>query len=318
MQLIWILLAAIAFTYVLIGIFVFLIAYVRRFPIAARFQSAEVRTLRQNYAAQLTHARDYTSHLPQNPLRLTARDGIYLHAVYIPASENSRGVVLMIHGFRAESGPHDMCCAMEALHDDGWDIVVPDLRGHGKSGGAFLGFAAADRFDVCDWCRLIDETLHPRNLFLDGISMGAATVLGASELTLPACTRGIIADCGFTSPYAQIKTMLHARLHIPSLPALLITSALARLFTGYGLWSLDTTRALKHNRYPVFFAHGERDGFVSCEMTRQNYAACTAPKEVLYVPEAGHGASFLIGRDEYLRRLRRFLARYCQKDETTI
>ena len=317
MRFIWIVFAFLAAVYILIGIFVFLVAYVRRFPIATRFQSSEVRKLRQTYAPQLTHARDYTSNLPQQQLCLTARDGIRLHAVHIPAGENSRGVILMIHGFRAESGPYDMCCAMEALHDDHWDVVVPDLRGHGKSGGAFLGFAAADRFDVCDWCHLIDETLHPKNLFLDGISMGAATVLGTSELPLPDCMRGIIADCGFTDAHSQMKQMIHARLHIPALPALLVTSLLARIFTGYGLWALDTTRALQHNCYPVFFAHGERDGFVSCDMTRRNYAACTAEKEVLYVPNAGHGASFLVEHEEYLRRLRAFLARY-EKKETTI
>ena len=38
-----------------------------------------------------------------------------------------------------------------------------------------------------------------------GLSMGAATVLMASELELPSNVIGIIADCGYTSPGAIVR-----------------------------------------------------------------------------------------------------------------
>ena len=42
-------------------------------------------------------------------------------------------------------------------------------------------------------------------IILVGISMGAATVLYASELDLPSQVRGIIADCPFSSAEQVIK-----------------------------------------------------------------------------------------------------------------
>ena len=54
-------------------------------------------------------------------------------------------------------------------------------------------------------------------MYLDGISMGAATVLMASEFDLPASVRGIIADCGYTSPRDILKKVIR-QCHLPVAP----------------------------------------------------------------------------------------------------
>ena len=56
--------------------------------------------------------------------------------------------------------------------------------------------------------RILIDTLMPRAgqgpapVYLAGVSMGATSVLMATALPLPANVRGVIADCGFTSPRA--------------------------------------------------------------------------------------------------------------------
>ena len=68
--------------------------------------------------------------------------------------------------------------------------------------------------------------------------------------------------------------------------------------------------AMKQCRLPVFFAHGENDDYVPCEMTKQLYEACPAEKKLLTVPGAGHGLSYLIAPTEYLQALREMIPLY--------
>ena len=50
--------------------------------------------------------------------------------------------------------------------------------------------------------------------------------------------------------------------------------------------------ALRKNKVPVLFIHGQDDSFVPVSMTKENYEACVAPKEILIVPGAIHGMSY--------------------------
>ena len=71
----------------------------------------------------------------------------------------------------------------------------------GRARGKYITYGVKERFDCRDWAVYAARRFGDRPLFLMGISMGAATVLMASGLELPENTRGIVADCGFTTPW---------------------------------------------------------------------------------------------------------------------
>ena len=64
-----------------------------------------------------------------------------------------------------------------------------------------LTFGIKERYDCVYWCEYMSEN-YPEieEIILNGISMGATTILLASEFNLPSKVKGIVADCGFTSP----------------------------------------------------------------------------------------------------------------------
>ena len=137
--------------------------------------------------------------------------------------------------------------------------------------------------------------------------MGATTVLMASGTPFPANVRGIVADCGFTSPEEIIRAVLRAR-HLPAWPLLPLIGLQTRLFAGFGLREYSTQEAMKTNRLPLFLAHGEADTFVPCVMSRQTFDACTSENKVLLtVPGAIHGRSYLVDREGYETALQSFL-----------
>ena len=84
----------------------------------------------------------------------------------------------------------------------------------------------------------------------------------------------------------------------------------ARLLAGFRFREYSTFEAVKDLKLPMFFAHGQGDTFVPCYMTERTYEVCGSEDKVLLtVPNAGHGASYLLDRDNYEKKIADFLNR---------
>jgi hypothetical protein len=67
--------------------------------------------------------------------------------------------------------------------------------------------------------------------------------------------------------------------------------------------------ALQTNTIPVFFVHGKADDFVPPEMTRRNFVACKADRQLFLVDNAGHAISYLTDMEHYQLLVRKFLGK---------
>lgn len=237
---------------------------------------------------------------------LPAYDGTPLVALYAH-NPRPRGTVILFHGYRCD-GYRDFSCVYKYYYELGYSLLNVFQRAHGQSGGQYICFGVKERFDCRDWASYVCDRFGPEHdIFLGGISMGSTTVLMASELELPKSVRGIIADCGFTSPYEEFKQVLTHRIHLPVHPFLDIANVFCRLFAGFGLNDCSTVDAMRVNKLPVLFIHGEADNLVPASFTRENYEACLAPKSLISVPSAGHGFSYLMQTERCQWALRAFL-----------
>ena len=234
-----------------------------------------------------------------------AKDGVQLHGLWIPA-ENSRGTVLMAHGYRSTM-LLDFHLAFELFHRLGMNILVPEQRTHGQSGGKFITFGVKESGDMERWIRFCNRKLTAQPMILYGISMGAATMLYLAERKLPENVKGIIADCGFTSPKEIISSVYKKVLHLPAAPSVWVAGIFARLIAGFGFDQCDTRRSLRNTRLPVLLIHGEADSFVPCQMSVQAYDVCAGKKQLLTFPDAEHGVSFLADGFRYTAAVIDFL-----------
>jgi fermentation-respiration switch protein FrsA (DUF1100 family) len=101
-------------------------------------------------------------------------------------------------------------------------------------------------------------------------------------------------------------------VHLPAAPSIWVADLFARLFAGFHLSEKDSRQILKNSKLLVLLVHGVDDGFVPSEMTRQAYAACLDPKELFLVEGAGHGVSFLVAKDKYVKTVVAFLQKYVE------
>ncbi len=239
------------------------------------------------------------------PVYMESFDGTKLHAMWIPA-EKPKGTVLMAHGYRSNK-LLDFGLAFDLYHNLGMNILVPDQRGNGKSGGKYITFGVKESRDVACWIAYHNKTFGKYELVLSGLSMGASTMLYLADQDLPANVKGIIADCGFTSAKDIISVVFRRVVHLPPMASVWVADLFARLFAGFSLTEKDTRKTLKNSKLPVFMVHGVEDGYVPCEMTEEGYAACTSPKQLLLVEGADHGTSFVVDREKYLECILSFL-----------
>lgn len=259
------------------------------------------------YAPILRRAIRENKNIKTELFSIRADDGETLFADLYRADGASKGTIILAHGFRSGSRS-DFSCAIPLYHMLGWDLLLIDQRAQGRSSGRKIGLGVLERHDVAAWAFHTAKRLPGRPIFLDGISMGAATVMMACGLKLPAEVRGVIADCGFTSPY----DIFHWLLKREGVPTLILPffSLMAKPVLGYGLKDCSTLETLSHSRLPILLIHGEDDRFVPCEMSRRNYAASAAKdKTLVTVPGATHGMSFLVDPERCRAEITAFLAR---------
>jgi hypothetical protein len=245
---------------------------------------------------------------------ITSYDGTPLAARFMPVPD-AKGTLILFHGFRATMF-RDFGCVYEFYSGLGYNLLIPSQRAHGESGGRYLCYGVRERYDCKAWCDYIASRFgDEHDIFLSGLSMGCSTVLMASSLELPASVRGIIADCGFTSPWEEFRFLLQRSVPLPVHPVLDWLDFLTRHIAGFGLKECSTLDCVSKTEIPILFVHGDADTFVPCDFTRQNYAACASEKELVIVHGAGHGVSYLVDTPGCQEKLTNFFKRYsrCEK-----
>ena len=258
------------------------------------------------YRDELIEGRRWVKSHELEDFSVTSYDGLTLRAKFL-AAQDMRAVVLMMHGYR--SNPlHDFSLAIKEYHEMGVSCMLPYQRAHGESEGKYICFGVRERRDAVSWCKLIEEKFPGVPIILDGMSMGAATVMMASGLELPGAVRGIVADCGFTSPRDIMASVMKERFNMAPFPFLYTTALAARVFAGFGT-KVSTETELKKNKLPLLLIHGEADHFVPHSMSERNYEAARDVCDVKFLsfPNAGHGLSFLTDRDRYIEEVKNFV-----------
>lgn len=247
---------------------------------------------------------------------IQAVDGLILWAALVPAPRDSRRWAICVHGY------HDTHESMGAIakhyHDQGWNVLMPDQRGHGNSEGNYVGWGYDERLDLLGWVNYVVRRDPGAQIVLHGVSMGAATVLMATGGVLPRQVKAAVSDCSYTSIEEEMRHVLRAEVRrrfsrpLPA-PAGVLFSTLRKTTlrkAGFDLRSAAPIRAVPLSKTPTLFIHGSKDDFVPAPMMNRLYQAARCPKSFLWVPEAGHALSVGTNPELYWAAVHTFLQEY--------
>ncbi len=248
--------------------------------------------------------------LPQSYKTITTFDGLRLIATLIPAEQPSKKTVICIHGFHANHY-REYATFIRFYRDLGYNVLLPDNRAHGESEGKYIGYGWLDRLDLLQWIQVaLKEYGTDSQIVLQGVSMGAATVLMASGEKLPEQVKAIVADCPYTSLKEELRACIKAR-KVPVHPLLETGSVMNKLVAGYSYEEASALEQVKKSVTPTIFFTGDADDFVPTEMTHELYEACAAKdKEIWVVAGAGHAEAHVVGKEAYEEKVKAFLEKH--------
>ncbi len=292
--------AAVLFAVIILLVFgavFFRIACCRKGRIVKKIISNGRADILDAYKDQLKKGEETLKKQSQKEVCIESEDGLKLYGYFVKGNRPER-TIICVHGYHG-SPVHDFSIAIDTLLNFG-NILFIDQRSHGKSEGRYITFGVWECRDCRAWADWVSKTMgseHP--VYLDGVSMGATTVLMASGLQLPKNVKGIIADCSYTSPYEIMSCI--SRKMFKREARLLIASVdvYCRVFAGFSLNENSTVKAMEKNHLPILFAHGTGDSLVPHSMTQAAYDACTSSKNLILAKDAEHGLSYIIDTQRY-------------------
>lgn len=203
---------------------------------------------------------------------------------------------IQFNGYRG-NGLRDFSGGLQLALESGGNVILTDQRSHGKSDGITITFGVKERKDVQRWVNYVREKYGDVPVYLEGISMGAATVLMSSDLSMPN-VKGIIADCPYSSPFGIVSLVASRTFKVGRfLDPCIIVSAL--IFGHFNIFSSSALRSVKETDIPILIIHGNADKFVPLEMSRAVRAANPDRVTLVEVEGAPHGLSYIVDKETY-------------------
>lgn len=243
--------------------------------------------------------------LPAQEVYIKSFDGTTLFGRYYHVADNAP-LQIQFHGYKG-SAFRDFCGGNKLAREMGHNTLLVDQRAHGKSGSSTICFGVRERYDCKKWVEYaVNRFGSDIKILLSGVSMGAATVIMASDLDLPSNVKGVIADCPYSCPKQIIKKVCREDMHLPN--ALCFFAFWGAFIFGKGLrLNSSALKSAKNTKLPILILHGEADGFVPCQMS--NDIKNIAPETVtLHTFEgADHGFSFIADAERYKGHINDFL-----------
>lgn len=240
-------------------------------------------------------------------------DGERHHAYYMKSDKAEGKTAIVVHGYKDSAIKYFYFCRMYN-RDLGYNVLLPELHGHGLSDGEDIQMGWKDADDVINWIGIAENIFHndefPTKMIVHGVSMGAATTMNVSAKELPDYVNAFIEDCGYTSVWDEFTMQLKDMFSLPAFPLMHITSSLCDSKFGWHFKEASPLQSVAKCTKPMLFIHGDADKFVPFKMLDPLYKAKPEPKEYWIAPGSEHARSYQDYPKEYTEKVRSFLDKW--------
>lgn len=242
------------------------------------------------------------------------KDQVKLSGWWIPAaSKQSNKTVITAHGYmneRAMEGIDGLQLA-KALSKQGYNVLMFDFRNAGKSKGRTTGLGYFEKHDLHAAIEYSIQKKKQKRIALLGWSMGASTALIAG-CEHPAVSV-IIADSPFSDLEAFLKENLSYWSKLPKRPFTPLIYHSMRKLLKIDPTEVSPINNVKNTKGKSFLLiHSKTDEaipYIESEKLVQSISPDNN-RELWLTEDGDHIHSYLLNKEEYERRVLRFLNKY--------
>jgi pimeloyl-ACP methyl ester carboxylesterase len=224
----------------------------------------------------------------------------------------TRRPVVIVHGKggdREDAADGKVLEIAAALVKAGHPVLLFDLRGSGRSGGAHFTLGAQEVRDVGGAL----DFLQQRGLAHDGIdllgySMGAATVL--LDAPYEPAVHAVVEDSSYADLGSVIDDQFPRMSGLPGwfAPGVILMARPLLGVDAYSIRPVEGAARLAEQHTPLLVIHGEADTLIPVIHGRRIAARYGPGVQTLFVSGAKHTAAYSVAPQTYLSKLLAFLA----------
>lgn len=237
-------------------------------------------------------------------VNIVSFDGLKLTGRYYHI-DDSYPIQIQFHGYRGNAY-RDMCGGNKLARENKFNTLVIDQRAHGKSKGHTITFGVKESRDCLSWINYVNQRFNNPDIYLVGVSMGASTILLASQYDLTSNVKAIIADCPFSSTKQIIKKVVKD-LKLPVNLVYPFIALGAKVFGRFNINHGEVNKAIQKCKIPVLIIHGKDDELVPVDMA---YLINENNKEMIQLEifeNAKHGVSYFADSERYISIVNEFI-----------
>jgi len=243
--------------------------------------------------------------LPKREVVIQSPGGYPLFGIYFPV-EGSHQTVMIVHGF--SYGLYGSVKYMPMFRKRNFNILLVDLRHHGRSGGSNITWGNKEKHDLSAWTSwVLAQHGKEGTLGTLGESLGGATVL--QHAAIDPRVAFTIADCPFSNLRGLLTHILRTDYRLPPSPLLELGEFWCRVLAGFSFTQASPLNVIGKIQTPVLLMHGEEDALVPAEMSRELFEAKTSgTREIRVFPQAGHAQALTSDPAGYEETAGKFIA----------
>lgn len=219
-------------------------------------------------------------------------------------------IIICFHGYKGNYKENNFGVKKFGF-DNNFNFLLVCQRGHFESEGKTITFGIKERRDVQSWVKYISDRYPNNKIILSGTSMGAASVLMASDLSLSKNVVGIIADAPFNSPEEVMnETIRRKKLPVKFVSLLGFYSGI--IFGDFNIKYHTSLKSIKKTDIPILIIHGKCDNTVDFKFSEDMYKQTRNKIEYHLFDNADHCASFYENPELYVEIVSKFVKRICK------
>ena len=251
-----------------------------------------------------THLRDEVS--------VTAADGVTLKGGLYDAGSDV--TVVLLHTFDGSSS-NSVYLFADYYAKKGYNILLPDGRDHGESGGDVVTYGRDEGADLVRWVELLRDTYGvDSKVILHGDTLGANEALAGATLLqqdaqLSQMLTFVVAESPISNLYDEAAFFAKYQFKLPGF-MVMVGDSFAKKSLGSSMKAIDLNEMTAGCTVPLLVIQSDADTVVDPAAVQSYYDGYAGEKGMVLTSGAAHGMAYVENADACERALDSMIQNY--------